>query len=266
MDFSVIIPTCDRPELLRHAVESVLSQSLSPREIIIVDNGLTPVKSAVLPACPLIKIIRALPRFGVSQARNLGAILSTGEYLAFLDDDDAWDVNYLQSIRGCLDGDRVSIVLGRRRYMVSKVPRPGKQVEFSTPRELIDMIMVRNPGVSGSNTVVLRSAFSRSRGYDPYLTTGQDKALVLDLLLRGESIARAESAWVDYRDDRSIPRQTDLANLLEGKSRFAEKYWKHMTTRQKIQNINQLYRMRALLLAKRFKHSSMGNRSTPART
>lgn len=248
IDFSVVIPTCDRPQLLRQAVESVLSQSLPPREIIVVDNGVSPVETLSLPNNPIINLIRALPRFGVSQARNLGAILSTGEYVAFLDDDDTWDVDYLKGVRNCLGNNRVSIVLGRRRYMESKAPRPGKQVEFSTPYELINMMMIRNPGVSGSNTVVLRSVFALSRGYDPYLTTGQDKALVLDLLLKGESVARAEAAWVDYRDDRSIPRQTELAKLIEGKSRFAAKYWGQMSLQQKIVNLRTLSKMRLRLI------------------
>lgn len=250
MKFSVVIPTCDRPDLLRHALDSVLAQSFAPIEITVVDNGLTPVDRLSLPDASFLKVVRALPRFGVSQARNLGAILSSGQYVAFLDDDDAWDAGYLAGIRRRLDQDQLSVVLGRGRHMSSGLPKSGKQGSYSTPQEWINEILIRNPGASGSNTVVARSVFASSRGYDPFLTTGQDKALVLDLLLKGASVARAE-AWVDYRDDRSISRQTEAAKLIEGKTRFLSKYWSIMTFGQKLRNVRTIGRMRIDLLTRR---------------
>jgi len=243
MNVSVIIPTCDRPEMLKQAIESVLAQSRPAVEAIIVDNGHSPVEQESLPKSEAIKLIRALPRFGVSQARNLGAILARGQFLAFLDDDDAWDRDYLQGICECIETTGADVIIGRQRHMNTKLPRAGKQAEFESPQHLIAQILVRNPGVGGSNTVVARQVFARSRGYDPYLTTGQDKALVLDLLLTGATVARADAAWLDYRDDRTIPRQTELTKLMEGKRRFILKYWTEMSARQRARNLFNLSKM-----------------------
>ena len=69
-----------------------------------------------------------------------------------------------------------SIVLGRLRDMRTAVPIKSKQVEFSDSDELIGQIMVRTPGIVGSNIVLKRATFIESVGYDPWLTTGEDKA------------------------------------------------------------------------------------------
>lgn len=86
--FSVIIPTYDRREFLREAVDSVLVQTIQDFEIIVVDDHApTPVPPF---ADPRIKVVRAESNGGVARARNLGVQASTGEILTFLDDDDRW--------------------------------------------------------------------------------------------------------------------------------------------------------------------------------
>lgn len=241
---SVVIPTCDRPEYLGEAIGSVLSQTRPPSEIIVIDNGREVVNTGALPSADNLRVIRALPRFGVSQARNLGAILANGDYLAFLDDDDCWSVDYLESVLITIEIHGASIVLGRLRDMRTGVPFRSKQADFSDSDELIGQIMLRNPGTVGSNIVVKRATFMESVGYDPWLTTGEDKALVLDLLLQGAFPGRAIGGWVEFRDDGDGPRQTEIRKRIEGKARFLRKYWSRMTWYQRMFNAVQLGRLR----------------------
>lgn len=87
---SVIIPTYNRAAMVMEAIESVLAQSYADRELIVVDDGSTDDTEAAVAAF--------LPQFtyvyqehqGVSAARNRGAAIARGEYLAFLDSDDLW--------------------------------------------------------------------------------------------------------------------------------------------------------------------------------
>src|SRR3990172_4860087 len=109
--FSVVIPTCDRPRLLKEAVQSVISQSLPPDEIIIVGE-LKDIDDAVFKLDKKVRHAWALPNIGVSQARNIGICQATGDYIAFLDDDDTWDKDYLKEVSGAINKTGANIVLG----------------------------------------------------------------------------------------------------------------------------------------------------------
>ena len=94
MDISVIIPTHNRFELLKRALESVYSQSFQAKEIIIIDDGSTDNSSEIQKLFPHAKYIYQ-KNAGVSSARNLGIKNSTCQWLAFLDSDDTWHVEKL---------------------------------------------------------------------------------------------------------------------------------------------------------------------------
>lgn len=88
---SVIIPTCNRASFLERAVSSVLKQSFSPLELIIVDDGSTDETSWIVHSFED-KRVRYYyqENRGVSAARNLGLSLARGKYAALLDSDDYW--------------------------------------------------------------------------------------------------------------------------------------------------------------------------------
>jgi len=90
MDFSTIIPTFNRRELLRRTIQSVLSQDQAKQEIIVVDDGSTDGTVEMLTVlAPRVQMFCQSNR-GPGAARNLGLSHATGEYVAFLDSDDLW--------------------------------------------------------------------------------------------------------------------------------------------------------------------------------
>jgi glycosyltransferase involved in cell wall biosynthesis len=91
----VIIPTYNRYELLKRALESLYAQTYTPSEIIVIDDGSTDNTSQVIQDFPNI-IYLYQENSGVSSARNLGIKNATYEWIAFLDSDDEWDSKKLQ--------------------------------------------------------------------------------------------------------------------------------------------------------------------------
>jgi glycosyltransferase involved in cell wall biosynthesis len=89
---SVIIPTLRRPDLLRRALASVFSQSWTSIEVIVVIDGPDAATRALLDAMadPRLTVLRHERSLGPGRARNAGAALARGAWLAFLDDDDEW--------------------------------------------------------------------------------------------------------------------------------------------------------------------------------
>lgn len=88
-DISVIIPSYNRAHTLQRALDSVLNQTLKPKEIIVVDDGSTDDTKNVLNYYTGITAIEQ-NNSGVSSARNVGIKESSGEWLVFLDSDDEW--------------------------------------------------------------------------------------------------------------------------------------------------------------------------------
>jgi len=101
------MPTHNRQQLLEEAVGSVQKQSFSAWEAIIVDDASAP-PAVCMPAprsAQPIRVLRHDSSQGGAAAKNTGAAVATGDYLAFLDDDDLYHPEYLARAVEVLDGD-----------------------------------------------------------------------------------------------------------------------------------------------------------------
>lgn len=93
---SVILPTCDRPALVGRALASVLSGEEADCEVLLVDNNRVagPVSAqpslVALLADPRVRVIAAPSARTAGAARNVGLRAASGEWVTFLDDDDAY--------------------------------------------------------------------------------------------------------------------------------------------------------------------------------
>jgi glycosyltransferase involved in cell wall biosynthesis len=99
MQFSIIIPLYNKQNFVKRAVESVIIQNYKNFELIIVNDGS---KDDSLKVVEKIKddriIIVSQSNKGVSSARNLGIDLAKNEWICFLDADDFWLPNHLETI------------------------------------------------------------------------------------------------------------------------------------------------------------------------
>jgi glycosyltransferase involved in cell wall biosynthesis len=181
---SVIIPTFDRAAWLGEAIASVLAQTYSHLELLVVDDGshdATPeMVQAFGPALTYIRQAHA----GVSAARNRGVAASRGALVAFLDSDDVWlpdkvaaQVALLQQqpqVHACYT-DEIWIRHGVRvnpKQIHQK--HSGWLFEPSLPRCLI----------SPSSIMLRRTLWDHLGGFDERLPACEDYDLWLRLALR----------------------------------------------------------------------------------
>jgi glycosyltransferase involved in cell wall biosynthesis len=88
---SVVIPTFNRPDLLRRAIESALAQTLADIEVLVVINGLDNQTNQDLKTLQDDRLqILQIPESGASLARMAGVKAANSDWIAFLDDDDSW--------------------------------------------------------------------------------------------------------------------------------------------------------------------------------
>lgn len=96
--FSIIIPTRNRPELFEKALNSVFAQDFAAREIIVINDGSDEAMQLQYEriinqhanGLHYVSLVRRDNGHGQSYAMNFGASIASGDYLAFLDDDDLW--------------------------------------------------------------------------------------------------------------------------------------------------------------------------------
>jgi glycosyltransferase involved in cell wall biosynthesis len=186
---TAIVPTYQRPILLERALRSIAAQKVAPVEVIVVDdaNGShTDVTRQVVEKCGLgstLAIANSHSR-GASGARNAGAELSTGELLAFLDDDDEWLPSYLFEALARFDSQGLDMVCADLVYRFDDgIERPGKNAPDRLTPELF---LTKNPGLIGSNLIIQRSLYREIGGFDESLLTLEDMDFGLRLSLRGE--------------------------------------------------------------------------------
>lgn len=133
--FSVVIPTHDRADLLGRAVASVLGQTVTDLEVIVVDDaGSVPV---AVPPDPRVRVVRRSVNGGAGACRNTGVELATGRYVAFLDDDDTWVPDRLELALAGLA--RAPIAVCWSRY-ADEPPAPKRRLDGDVADVILDAV------------------------------------------------------------------------------------------------------------------------------
>jgi glycosyltransferase involved in cell wall biosynthesis len=104
---SIILPVFNRAKFVSGAIDSVLAQSLTLWELIVIDDGSDDNIDAVLKpylSDSRIRLIRQT-RMGAASARNAGLKLAGGAFVAYIDSDNLWYPNYLMEITQALQSD-----------------------------------------------------------------------------------------------------------------------------------------------------------------
>jgi glycosyltransferase involved in cell wall biosynthesis len=104
---SVIVPTYNRPAFLERALSSIDAQTFQDFEVIVVNDGGSPV-SEVTKRHDKVMLIEHTKNKGLAAARNTGIKAATGEYICFLDDDDVLYPNHFEVLINAMkDGAQV---------------------------------------------------------------------------------------------------------------------------------------------------------------
>jgi len=186
--FSVIIPTYNRLELLKRAVDSVLNQTFQEFEIIIVDDCSSDGTWEWLKSIdnPKINFIKNTNNKGISYNRNIAVKKSKFNYIALLDDDDVWLENHLNIIfknikmypEATLYCNSYIINYGdKKEYAIHDNPFLFKSItKFSGFKCFKNKHMLCAPSAS----VFEKNKFNELGGFDEDLTYTED----IDLLIR----------------------------------------------------------------------------------
>lgn len=235
---TVVIPTCNRSDYLQETIKSVINQTILPDEVIIVNNGENKIEEELYSSYDFIKIIDIMPYAGVAQARNIGVILSKSRFIAFLDDDDLWEKDYIKKICKIIDDESPDMIVTRVDQLVD-----GKIISYKDSSKFpeIEDALKFNPGYVGSSIVVKRETFMKIGGFDVRLVTSEDKSLAIEMMRNGYLIQRCSNIQCILRQHIG-ERLSNHSTMVKGISAFYNKYSFLMTADIKAYNLYKLYR------------------------
>ena len=195
---SVIVPTYNRAQQLPRALDSILCQSCSPKEIIVVDDGSTDETSALMTSeYPEIVFIQQ-QNTGVSSARNVGIKRASGDWIAFLDSDDEWLPEKLEiQMKALYENPEIKICHTNEIWI-----RNGKRVNPKKKHEKFGGWIFQKClplcCISPSSVIIHKSIFKEIGLFDYSLPVCEDYDLWLRITARNPVLYIEEPFLIKY--------------------------------------------------------------------
>jgi glycosyltransferase involved in cell wall biosynthesis len=188
---SVIIPAYNAERTIKRTIESVLNQTFSDLELIIINDGSQDSTLEIVSKIsdPRIKVF-SYPNSGSNPTRNRGFSHSVGEFVAFLDADDLWTSDKLEAQLKALQTNPKAAVAYSWTDFIDESDKFLRQGSHLTENgNVFAKLLLTCFVVSGSNPLIRRQAFMDVGGFDESLVASQDFDLYLRLAARYEYVA-----------------------------------------------------------------------------
>lgn len=242
MKLSIIIPLFNKRDYVRKAVESVLAQTYSDYELIIVDDGstdgsgeicdnlITPLPLSLSASHPTIRIIHQT-NAGVAVARNNGVAASHGEYVAFLDADDWWAPTYLERMNWLIENyPDAGIYACNYWYVKTGKTHIALDIPtgyFNYPKTYVEQ---NSMPVTSISVIMPRRVFDEMGGFPLGIKLGEDFLLWSKVALRYK-VAFLNEALAYYNND--IPAKLRATRNLHAPERHMLFCMEHLAEAEK---------------------------------
>lgn len=227
MRFSVIVPLYNKAPYVEKAVRSVLGQTFTDYELIIVDDGSTDgsaerAQAALQTPSPLGEgeggEVPITPPFregtgvgflrqqnaGVSTARNNGVAASKGDYVCFLDADDWWEPTFLEEMNQLIEDYPDAGIYGTNYYYVKN---GKKRVQLDAPTGYINYCKVYAETLcmplTSISVAIPRAVFYETGGFKPHLKLGEDFDVWIRIALK-HKVAFLNKPLSNYNQDVDV--------------------------------------------------------------
>jgi len=222
---SVIIPTYNRASILGKAIESVLNQTYTNIQLIVVDDGSNDDTATFIKNYPQVEYILQ-EHNGQGKARNNGLKHAKGTYIASLDSDDTWSPVFLENCVSKLEQEHLDFVFSNWLQVINKT----HGFDFFLRSKLLEPY-IKNPNdtwvelnheqlrhlyihscPSPSSSLVIRRS-SINSGWNEQLNIADDWCLLLDIIFSKDCKAA-------FTTNRFWVKHTDGKNIFDGRNYF----------------------------------------------
>ncbi|MCM3610420.1 glycosyltransferase [Planococcus sp. MERTA32b] len=259
---SVIIPTYRRPVMLRRTIESVLGQTYSNVEVIVVDDN-DPWDTSRKETKELmeeyrdnekVKYLKHPYNKNGSAARNTGIRSASGFYIAFLDDDDEFLPSKLekqvQRMRATEGTGVGGVYCNYKRYSKGKFSLSTAHKYQRDEGDLTaDLLMEKNEIGAGSTLLITKSAAVELAGFDESFQRHQDWEFLLRFFKKYK-LALCEESLVNVHADDQVNKKTPEQQVMI-KNKYLQQFQREISSLD-VSIQNRIYSRHWLVLAEAF--------------
>jgi glycosyltransferase involved in cell wall biosynthesis len=200
MTISVIIPVYNGENTIKETIESVVNQTFTDLEIIIINDGSTDSTVEIVKNIPDTRIqLHSYPNAGLAASRNRGISCSQGELISFIDADDLWTPDKLAAqYQKLQEHPQVAVAYSWTDYIDSNSQflQPGRHV--SATGNVFSKLLMWSFLENGSNPLIRREAIETVGGFDESLCAAEDWDMWLRLAAKYEFVC-VEKPQILYR-------------------------------------------------------------------
>ncbi len=222
---SIIVPVYNAEKFLSPCVESILAQTYPHLEIILVDDGSTDASAKICEEYAKkdthVRVIHQ-PNGGVSAARNTGLQAASGEYIGFVDADDAVCPTMYRALLEAIENTQSDLAccnyVTKQRHTPLSVPRPAQTgVQVYTDKTALFCLLATSKQFSGTvwNKLYRKRAL-RSARFNPRLGRAEDTQWLLQVLQgMHRAVCIPDYLYLHYRVSTSITHQAHFTHWLD---------------------------------------------------
>lgn len=212
---SVILPVYNAAAYIEQAIRSVMAQTYTAWELLVIDDGSTDETVAVVERLAAeddrVRLIRNEHNCGVAVTRNRGLDMSTGDYVAFLDSDDVWHPDKLAVQVQKAESEQAGLVY--TAYAITDADGHPCKKPYTVPAR-IDLKDLLAENVIGCSTVLLSAEVARKYRFVTNFFH-EDYCLWLDILRDGYTAVGCTEILTDWRlimNSRSFNKKKAACN------------------------------------------------------
>lgn len=223
---SVVIPAYRCAEYIAQGIDSVLNQSFTNHEIIVVNDGspdTAELEAALTTYSGKIRYFKQATK-GPSGARNAGVRNAFGKYVAFLDGDDYWSPDHLAKNVSIMEQD-ADLALVYCDCILVKDGQPYSRVflaQDQSSRVTFESLLLQRSTISTSSVVASREAILAAGGFDEELYRCEDFDMWLRLAFSGSRMSYHPDAEV-YHRVHNVSLSADSLAMIRDRVRVYDK-------------------------------------------
>ena len=220
---SVIIPTYNRGNLIKRAINSILNQTYQNIEIIVVDDCSNDNTEEVVKGInsSKIKYIKHEKNYGACRARNTGIENASGDYIAFLDSDDEWLSDKLEKQLKFMNDKDADIVICNFYY--DKHGKKTLKIDKDHSEVIRKEEILASNWVTTGSILVKKEVIMDINGFDESLARYQDWDLILRIMDKYTVYLLNEPLLILYFQEVSITNSTSKKKKYDALIKIYEK-------------------------------------------